>query len=307
MQKIRDNLSLFEGESILTIGNFDGIHVGHQALIKHIKQRATSFGIKCGMVTFDPHPVTVIRPDRAPLFLTTLDEKERLLDSLDLDLLALITFTRQTMKTRAADFLDYLVTGLRPRELWIGQDFALGYRREGTVEFIRHWAEPKGIAVRPIPLVKKEGQVVSSSRIRALIAEGHVEAASQLLGRSYHITGLVQEGHKRGRTIGFPTANIRPEANRAIPANGVYATRAVLATGEQVDSVTNVGVRPTFDGQQRLIECHLFDWSGDLYDQKMAVHFVKRLREEKKFNGIEELLTQIQSDAQQARQLLKNP
>lgn len=307
MQKIRDNLSLFEGESVLTIGNFDGIHIGHQALIKHIKQRATSFGIKCGMVTFDPHPVTVIRPDRAPLFLTTLDEKEGLLDSLDLDLLALITFTRQTMKTRAADFLDYLVTGLRPRELWIGQNFALGYRREGNVEFIRHWAEPKGIAVHPIPLVKKEGQVVSSSRIRALIAEGHVQAASQLLGRSYRITGVVQEGHKRGRTIGFPTANIRPEANRAIPANGVYATRAVLPTGEQVDSVTNVGVRPTFDGQQRLIECHLFDWSGDLYDQKIVVHFVKRLREEKKFNGIEELLTQIQSDAQRARQLLKNP
>lgn len=306
MQKIRDNLSLFEGESILTIGNFDGIHVGHQALIKHIKQRATSFGIKCGMVTFDPHPVTVIRPDQAPLFLNTLHEKEQLLDALDLDLLALITFTRQTMNTRAADFLDYLVTGLRPRELWIGQNFALGYRREGTVEFIRHWAEPKGIIVRPIPLVKKEDQVVSSSRIRALITDGQVEAASHLLGRSYSVTGVVQQGHKRGRTIGFPTANIKPEANRAIPAHGVYATRALLPSGELVDSVTNVGVRPTFDGQQRLIECHLFDWSGDLYDQKIVVHFVERLREERKFNGIEELLAQIQSDAQQAKQLLNN-
>ena len=299
-------MSLFEGESILTIGNFDGIHLGHQALIKHIKQRAASFGIKCGMVTFDPHPVTVIRPNQAPLFLNTLCEKERLLEKLDLDLLALITFTRQTMNTRAADFLDYLVTGLRPRELWIGQNFALGYRREGDVAFIRRWAEPKGIAVRPIPLVEKEGQTVSSTQIRALLAEGHVEEASKLLGRSYSITGMVQEGHQRGRTIGFPTANIKPEVNRAIPANGVYATRAVLPSGEQVDSVTNIGVRPTFNGQQRLIECHLFDWSGDLYDQKLAVHFVKRLREEKKFNNIQELLTQIQSDAQEARQILSS-
>ena len=304
MQRIRDNLSVFEGESVLTIGNFDGIHQGHQSLIQHIKERAAALGVKSGMLTFDPHPMTVIRPQRAPLVLTTIREKEVLLEALGLDLLALITFTSQTMKTRAADFLQYLVDGLRPRELWIGQNFALGYRREGNLEFIRKWAEPRGIAIRPIPLIKKEGNVVSSSRIRALVIEGQVEEAARLLARPPSISGMVQMGDKRGRTIGFPTANIIPEATRVVPANGVYATRVILPNGESVASVTNIGVRPTFDGQQRQIESHLFEWSGHLYGKEIEVQFLHRLREEKKFNGIQELIAQIRRDAEEARKLL---
>lgn len=305
MQVIKDNLSLFEGETVLTIGNFDGIHLGHQQLIRHIKERAAALGAKSGMITFHPHPVTVIRPDKAPPWLTTVDEKKALLSALGLDLIVLITFNRQTMQTRAAHFLQYLSDGLRPRELWVGKNFALGYKREGNVEFIRKWAEPRGITIHPIPLMQVDGKVVSSSRIRGLLIEGQVEEAARLLGRSPSVSGLVQMGDQRGRTIGFPTANIVPDGTRALPANGVYATRVRLPNGDSIPSVTNIGIRPTFDGQRRRIESHLFDWSGNLYGQEIVVQFLHRLREEKKFDGIQALLAQIHRDAQEARRLLE--
>ncbi|MDQ4075010.1 MAG: bifunctional riboflavin kinase/FAD synthetase [Chloroflexota bacterium] len=304
MELLRDDLSAFEGKTVLTIGNFDGIHRGHQALIEHIMERAEALGVKSGVVTFDPHPATVLKPTGAPPLLTTLEEKIALLEGLGLDLLVLLTFNRELMQTRAATFLERLNEGLQPRELWVGQDFAMGYKREGDVAFIQRWAEPRAIDVHPISLIEVDGEVISSSRIRALLAEGDVEDAARLLGRPPSVTGIVRQGDRRGRAIGFPTANIIPPTNHALPANGVYATRTALPTGETIPSVTNVGTRPTFGGQQRQVESYLFDWSGDLYDQPITVHFLYHLREEKKFEGIEALLAQIRTDAAEARRLL---
>ncbi len=305
MQILRDDLSAFQGESVLTIGNFDGIHRGHQALIAHIQERAAARGAQSGMVTFDPHPATILKPSGAPPLLTSTTEKIALLEALGLELLVLLTFNRELMQTRAADFLARLDEGVRPRELWLGTDFAMGYKREGDVAFIRQWAAPRGIEVHPIPLVERDGQVISSSRVRARLSEGDVGGAAELLGRPPSVSGTVYQGDQRGRTIGFPTANILPPPNHALPANGVYATLTTLATGEVLPGVTNVGVRPTFDGQRQQVECHIFDWQGNLYEQPITVHFLHHLREERKFSGIDALLAQIRQDADEARHLLK--
>jgi riboflavin kinase / FMN adenylyltransferase len=304
MQVLRDDLSAFRGESVLTIGKFDGIHLAHQQLVETIKARASALNVASGMVTFDPHPDTVLNPQGAPPLLTSPQEKRALLEELDLDLLVFLTFDRALMQTRAAEFLAYLTDRLRPRELWVGEDFAMGYQREGNVAFIRAWAEPRGIEVFTIPLVEVEGERVSGSRIRALLEQGKVDEAARLLGRPPAVSGVVQQGEQRGRTIGFPTANILPDPGHALPANGVYATRTLVPGGDRVPSVTNVGVRPTFDGQRHQIESYLFDWSGDLYGQSITVQFIHRLRPEKKFDGIEALLAQIRADAEQARHLL---
>lgn len=304
MQVLRGDLSAFQGETVLTIGKFDGIHVAHQRILQHIRERAARLGVRSGMVTFEPHPAAVLSPNGPPPLLTTIEEKTALVEAMGVDVLVLLPFTRETMQTRAADYLEYLYSGLRPRELWVGEDFAMGYRREGNVAFIREWGATHGMDVFTIPLLEEDGEVVSGSRIRKMLDEGDVAGATRLLGRVPSVTGVVVEGDKRGRTIGFPTANVLPDSARAIPANGVYATLTLLDSGEAVPSVTNIGTRPTFDGQRRQIETHLLDWAGDLYGQEITVQFLHRLREERKFAGIEALVAQIQADAGQARTLL---
>jgi riboflavin kinase/FMN adenylyltransferase len=297
-------LSPFEGETVLTIGKFDGIHLAHQALVERIVERARESGVRSGMVTFDPHPATILNPSGAPLLLTSTTEKAALLKALGLDLLVFLTFNRELMQTRAADFLERLERYLRPRELWVGEDFAMGYKREGNIPFIRTWAGPRRIEVHTIPVVVANGEVVSGSRIRSLLAEGKVEDAARLLGRPPGVTGVVRRGDQRGRTIGFPTANVIPPPDHALPADGVYATYTRLAGGESIPGVTNVGTRPTFGSHERQVESHLFDWGGDLYDQPITTHFIHRLREERKFSGLDALINQIKSDAQAARRLL---
>jgi riboflavin kinase/FMN adenylyltransferase len=305
MQIVRGDFSHFEGETILTIGKFDGLHVGHQALLATIRERAHAKGVLSGVVTFDPHPATVLHPTGAPLLLTNNEEKARLLEVWGIDLLVLLPFNKETMQTRAADYLEYLVSGLRPRELWLGQDFALGYKREGDIRFIRAWAEPRGIEIHSIPLVERDGELVTATRVRHLLKEGDVQRAAQLLGRAPTVRGVVQQGDQRGRMIGFPTANVIPAPDLMTPANGVYATRTTLEDGSLVPSVTNVGVRPTFDGQTRQVETHLLDWAGTLYGQEIVVQFLHRLRGEQKFPNIDSLVAQIGADAATARELLK--
>lgn len=302
---LRDDLSAFQGSSVMTIGKFDGIHLAHQHLIATINQRAAAQGAVSAMVTFDPHPEAILNPQGAPPLLTPLPEKIALLEQAGLGALLLLTFNEQLMRTRAADFLDALAGALRPRELWVGEDFALGYRREGDVSFIRQWAHARTIEVFSIPTVEVGGERVSGSRIRGLLGEGQVEAAARLLGRPPSVQGVVQQGDQRGRTIGFPTANLLPAPRQALPADGVYATRAYLPDGRWCPSVSNVGTRPTFEGTQRRVECHLFEWEGDLYGQPLTVCFYHRLREERKFSGLPALLAQIEADAAQARRYLQ--
>lgn len=304
MQILRDDLSAFEGETVLTIGKFDGLHLGHQELLARIGSRAAAAGVKSGMVTFDPHPARVLRPQDAPPLVTPLDQKIALLEAQGLDLLVLLTFNRSLMRTRASEFLERLVSALRPRELWVGADFAMGYKREGTVPFIRDWLADRPVTLHTIPLLEVDGAPISGSRIRSLLAEGQVARAARLLGREPSVSGRVVEGDRRGRTIGFPTANLIPPEDHAVPANGVYATWTVLEDGAAHPSVTNVGVRPTFDGSVRIVESHLLDWSGPLYDQVVTVRFVQRLRGEQRFPGVEALVEQIGKDAASARSLL---
>ena len=305
MQVLRDDFAAFDGETVLTIGNFDGIHLGHQDVIQHVRDRAAELSVKSGLITFDPHPSTVLRPDGPPPLLTPLDEKITLLEEMGLDLLGLLTFNQALMRTRAADFMTYLAETLRPREIWVGSDFAMGYKREGDVAFMQAWAEPHGIRVEPLDLVLEAGESITSSPIRSLLAEGQVEEAARLLGRPYATTGVVQHGNKRGRSIGYPTANFVPHASQAIPADGVYATFTTLPDGTRLPSATNVGVRPTFDnGDERNIESFILDWAGDLYGQPVGVEFIPRLRGEEKFSSVEDLVEQIDRDVALTRDLL---
>ncbi|MCB0077258.1 MAG: bifunctional riboflavin kinase/FAD synthetase [Anaerolineales bacterium] len=305
MQLLRDDFSPFVGESVLTIGNFDGVHRGHQALINHVHDRAAALGVKSALITFDPHPATVLRPHGPPPLLTTTAQKIDLLEAAELDLLGLLTFNRALMETRAADFMQQLHNALRPREIWIGSDFAMGYKREGDVAFMQAWGEPHGIRVDSLPLLSDGGEIISSSRIRAALAAGAMDEAARLLGRAVTLGGVVVHGAKRGRTIGYPTANVVPPATLALPADGIYAGYTWLADGQRLPSAINVGVRPTFDDDvARNVESYILDWTGDLYDQWITIEFTHYLRPEAKFDSLEALIAQIDADVAETRTLL---
>ncbi len=300
MLVLRDDFSSFKGQTVLTVGKFDGLHLGHQALIRLVRERATALGVQAGLVTFDPHPAAVLRPEGAPPLITPLPDKLRLLEQWKLDVAAIVTFTPHVAQMRAAEFLEYVHSGLRPRAFVVGPDFRFGYRREGTVEFLRSWAAQRHIEVHVVPPVLVDGERVSGSRIRALIAEGDVEHAARFLGRPPSISGEVITGDRLGHKLGIPTANILPRPDQVVPANGVYVT-LVEQNHTVHPAVTNVGVRPTVDGRRRQVESHILDWEGDLYGQRITVHFLHRLRPERKFDDVGELVAQIRRDIEAAR------
>lgn len=300
MLVLRDDFSSFTGQTVLTIGKFDGLHLGHQALIRLVRDRATALGVQAGLVTFDPHPAAVLRPEGAPPLITPLPDKLQLLERWGLDVTAIITFTPQVAQMRAAVFLEYLERGLHPRAFVVGPDFRFGHRREGTVEFLRAWAAERQIEVHVVPPVLVDGEHISGSRIRELIAQGAVEAAARFLGRPFGMSGEVVVGDRRGHQIGIPTANIQPQPDQVVPANGVYVT---LVEWNQAlyPAVTNVGVRPTVDGRRRQVESHILEWSGELYGKRITVYFLHRLRSEQKFSSVAHLVEQIRRDIQAAR------
>lgn len=291
-------------ETIVTIGAFDGVHQGHQALIRAIVACSKDTNRLATVVTFHPHPVAVLAPDRAPASLTTPGEKAALLEALGVDLLVLLPFNRQMAATPARDFMQLLSRHLRLRELWVGPDFALGRNREGNVPYLQELGQELGYEVRVIERVTGSGEVISSSRIRALLREGRVEEATRLLGRYPALSGQVVGGARRGHRLGFPTANLEVRAERAVPANGVYAVFARLGE-ERYGGVANVGVRPSFDSGQRTIEVHIFNFDQDIYGCDLVVEFVARLRDERRFEEIEELVAQIGRDKEAAQHILK--
>ncbi|MGB0385253.1 MAG: riboflavin kinase [Ardenticatenaceae bacterium] len=303
MQRLRDDFRPFEGQSVLTIGTFDGIHIGQQRLLKQVQERAAALGVKSGVVSFDPHPASMLNSEGAPVKLTSVEEKQRLIEELGLDFLVSLTFDDKMRQTAGSDFLASLCEGLRPVELWGGEDFALWHEneRENNLSFMRQWAEPRGIAIQTIPLVKVDGDAlaVSDSRIRALLAQGKVEQVTRLLGRPPRVRGVVVTGNQFGREINYRTANIHPDLTHALPADGGYITVTILPDGTRVASSTGVLVHhppegygeylKAFDwsGYEELkrsipehlaprIETHLIDWSGDLYDQEIVIEFVMR-------------------------------
>jgi riboflavin kinase/FMN adenylyltransferase len=293
-------------ETVLTIGAFDGVHRGHQALIARVISRARASNRLAGLITFHPHPAMVLAPERAPRYLTTPGEKVALLEGLGLDLVVLLPFDRELAATSARDFMEQIATRLRLSELWIGADFALGRNREGDVPRLRLLGEELGYAVYVFRPVVDDGAPISSSRIRALLREGDVAQATQLLGRYPRISGQVVAGAARGRGLGIPTANLEVRPERAVPANGVYAVYAVLGR-QRYPGVANVGVRPSFDNGERTIETHVFDFDRDIYGCDLVVEFVARLRNERRFADIDDLIAQIEKDMSMARTLLDSP
>ena len=316
MQIISDLSTLqLHRPTVLTIGNFDGIHRGHQALLQTMQQWAVRNGLDSAILTFEPHPLAVLRPDQPLQLLTTPRERLHLAAPLGIDLGIIYPFSRAVAAQEPADFMGELVRALDVRALVVGPDFALGRNRSGNLEVLAELGQTLGYTIQVIEPVDWETRPVRSSAIRALLTQGEVAAAAELLGRPYHATGIVVHGDQRGRQIGIPTANLQIPDGKLWPADGVYATRTYVhdRTGVSLfNSATNLGMRPTVGGTEHRFETHLLDFpepgaSDNLYDQTVTVEFIERLRGEQKFNGFGELVAQIHADIDQARTLLPTP
>jgi riboflavin kinase/FMN adenylyltransferase len=292
---------------VLTIGNFDGVHLGHQRIISLARDKAKDRGGQCVAYTFRPHPQVALRPDTALQLLSTYDEKLELLGHLGVDLLIEEPFSREFSTIEPEQFFtEMILRRLSAEAIVVGYDFAFGRERHGHLDALATFCQNAGVELTVVPPQKMGTEVVSSSKIRQYLLAGNIELANQLLGRFFSYRGNVIRGEGRGRQLGYPTANLKLENKLTLPY-GVYATWATV-DGKKFPSVTNVGVRPTFQVGSfelpALVETHLLDFSGDLYGSTLDVQFVSRLRAEKKFSGTSELKAQIQIDAQQARQIL---
>ena len=304
MQVIDDLVAAqLNGPSLVTVGSFDGVHIGHQHLLAQMRDAADRLGCHISLVTFHPQPKAVLAPDLHIRYLTTPAEKIFLLDALGLDLMAILPFTRQTARTPAPRFVKELVEHLKMCQLWVGPDFALGRNREGDIPALRGIGQTMGFDVRVVEPLVQHGEVVSSTRIRKLMMRGEIREATTLLGRYPSLTGQVMQGAQRGRLLGYPTANLSVLPERAIPADGVYAC-FVWINNQRYPSVTNIGIRPSFAGAERTVEVHLLGFSADLYGLDLRMEFVERLRPEKRFADLDDLAAQIQADAERAAGLL---
>jgi riboflavin kinase/FMN adenylyltransferase len=292
--------------SWLTIGSFDGVHRGHQEILRQLTAGARASASPAVVLTFYPHPGVVLRGTSGPFYLSSPQERALLLDELGVDVVITHPFDRQLAAMSARDFGVKLKKHLGLRRLFVGIDFAVGHNREGDISVLRRLGKELNFDVQVIRPVVFEGQAISSSQIRALLVKGDVDGAARLLGRLYRITGEVVHSDGRGRTIGIPTANLAVWDEKLLPGVGVYACRARI--GEMTyGAATNIGVRPTFDSSTASpqAEAHLLDYEGDLYGKTIQLEFVTRLRGEQRFPDIQSLLTQIHADIAQTCQILK--
>ncbi|MDI3512826.1 MAG: riboflavin kinase / adenylyltransferase [Rhodocyclaceae bacterium] len=288
--------------AVLTIGNFDGVHLGHQALLSLLTGKARALGLPAVVLTFEPHPREYFSPADAPARLASLREKLLLLDAAGVDRTYICRFNARLAAQTAESFItDTLVRGLQVRHLFVGDDFCFGARRQGNFRMLRAAGEQHGFGVESMPTLDVEGERVSSSAVRQALAEADLAHAARLLGRPYSIAGRVCHGDKIGRQLGFPTANIQMKHRR--PAlTGVYAVSVEGLAGRRVTGVANIGVRPTATARGRArLEVHLFDWTQSCYGAHIRVHFLHKLREERKFESLDALRAQIARDAQVAR------
>ena len=289
----------------LTIGSFDGGHIGHQRLIRDLDRNAHQFGAKSVVLTFHPHPTVILRGRTDPFYLTTVTEKAKLLDELGVDIIITHPFTYEISQSTAREFISYLSGHLGFRQLWVGQDFALGKGREGNVEYLKKLGGEFNYQVQVVEPITSHGRVVSSSHIRYLLSEGNVEEASILLGRPYRVGGEVIHGDGRGKSIGIPTANLETGPEKLIPASGVYACRVRLKD-QLWPAAVNIGTRPTFESADTRyhVEAHILDYSNDLYTQNIIIEFISRLRGEQRFQSINELIDQVQVDINKTREII---
>ena len=294
---------------VVTVGNFDGVHVGHGEILRIVNERARAHAGEAAVYTFEPHPRKVLRPHAAPKLLTTLEQKLELIEAAGVDVTVVEPFDRAFASQSAVEFVrDVLYARLRPQEVYVGYDFRFGHDREGSMRTLTDLGPHLGFAVTIVPEVTVGGRDVNSTRIRELLALGHVDEAALLLGRPYAVRGRVVEGDRRGRTLGFPTVNLAPE-NEVLPAVGVYAGRLRVLDGlagqGALPAVINVGRRPTVKVDDPVVaEAHVIDWSGDLYGQRVELAFLHHLREERRFADLDALRAQIARDRDAARERL---
>ncbi|MEO8458305.1 MAG: bifunctional riboflavin kinase/FAD synthetase [Chloroflexota bacterium] len=287
--------------SAVTIGVFDGVHLGHKHLVGLLCERARTDGLAAVALTFNPHPRTVIRPGTKVTYLTSLEERVELLQALGLDAVGILPFTSELAQLSPRDFLALLVEELQMRVLMVGPDFALGRNRAGTIGVMRQVGQELGFDVQVAPLLDDNGEKVGSSSIRQALSEGDVTRVANLLGRPFSLRGPVVTGDQRGRTLGFPTANIAIGLDRALPAYGVYVTRAYV--GETAyESTTSIGIRPTFDVEPRpTVETFIIDFNKDIYGQEMRIDLLERLRGEQRFESVDDLVAQMHRDIENTR------
>ena len=293
-----------------SIGVYDGVHLGHQELLRQLRARAAADGLATAVITFDRHPALVTRPQNAPKLLTTLDQKLELLDAAGIDYVYLVEFDESRAQTTAVDFFrNVFVDGVKAKVIVVGEDFHFGRNREGNVELLHPEGEGHGIDVTGMELVKISADAhepVSSTAIRRKLAGGDIAGVNAMLGRRFEVRGPVVEGDRRGRLIGFPTANVPVSKQMAWPADGVYAGWYAHPDGTRSMAAINIGRRPTFyeHAEQSLLEAHLLDFDGDLYGSQARIEFVAFLRSEQRFDGIEALTGQLKLDIERTREIL---
>ncbi len=289
---------------VVALGNFDGFHRGHQAVVAQAAARAQAEGRPLIVATFDPHPVRFFQPDAPPFRLTTLDQRERLFAAAGADAMLVFHFDAALAALSAEDFIaQQLVANLHVDGVTAGEDFTFGRSKSGNIAVLKQWGERYGFAVKPVAPVAFDGEPVSSSRIRDALVAGDCATATRLLTRPFAIEGVVQHGDKMGRELGFPTANLAL-GGYLRPAYGVYAVRGHLPDGRVVDGAANMGVRPQFNPPKELLEPHFFDFAEDLYGRTIAVELIAFLRPEWKFDGLDALKVQIAADCAEARRRL---
>jgi riboflavin kinase/FMN adenylyltransferase len=297
------------GPTAVTIGVFDGVHRGHQALLARVAEEAAARGLLPGAITFDRHPMTVVRPGSHPRLLSTLSQRVALLGECGMAFVLVLPFTLKLSRMAAEEFaVKVLLETVSARVIVVGHNFRFGHRAAGDARLIAALAEPRGVDVIALPLDDDAGDAVSSTRIRAALADGDVETAARLLGRPFAVEGHVVRGAERGRLLGIPTANLRVPARLALPAKGVYAghLQVVGSHGSQpLPAVSNVGVSPQFGGTQLRVETYVLDFDGDLYGKRVRVTFEHRLRDETVFPDVQALVDQMNDDVALARRLLE--
>jgi riboflavin kinase/FMN adenylyltransferase len=290
--------------SVVTIGNFDGIHRGHQEILRKVKQEARERDQLAAVLTLFPHPLKVLRPAEAPSLLMTIDQRLAAFDAAGIDAALVLPFDLELSKMRPEDFARrYLVETMRASKVLVGENFRFGHRQEGTVQLLEGYGREWGFDVESVKALTVDGTVASSTAVREALRNGRVADARRLLGRPFSLEGEIQAGTGQGRKLVVPTLNLKTE-QEMLPQNGVYATETVV-DGEFYRSVTNVGVRPTFNGSNVTVETHLFDFNQDLTGGKIEIRFLERLRDERKFASVEELRDQVLKDIRGAKELIR--